>query len=404
MRDERILISGAGIAGLASAYWLARHGFRPTVIESAPELRTGGQGVDIRDTAIEVAHRMGIMARIRESATDVMGIRFVGADGRDRARIDMQGIKDKLGSAEVEILRSDLIRILHKLSADTVEYIFGDAIQTLGQDEHGVDVTFAHRAAGRFDLVIGADGLHSAVRRMAFGPEAEFVRYMNHYFAFGDTDAALGPDRWVTMFNTPGRMVGIYRSGKHPQAKAYLMFRSPPLDVDLRDRTAARALLSAEFDGETTWHTTELLAGILADPNVYVDALAQVRMDSWSIGRTALIGDAAHCPSPVSGAGAELALVGAYTLAGELAERASEHRTAFRRYEQIHRPLVHRKQQVGPNLRLMVPKTRLGIAVRNSIARLPLLESMAGMERLMAPAATGPLPDYGEDERVTRRI
>ncbi len=128
------------------------------------------------------------------------------------------------------------------------------------------------------------------------------------------------------------QMAGIYRSGNHPQAKAYLMFRSPPLDIDPRDQAAARALLSAAFDGETAWHTTELLASVLADPNAYVDALAQVRMDSWSIGRIALTGDAAHCPSPVSGAGAELALVGAYTLAGELASRTPERRAAFHRY------------------------------------------------------------------------
>ncbi|MFF0632757.1 FAD-dependent monooxygenase [Nocardia sp. NPDC004151] len=394
MSNKRILISGAGIAGQALAYWLARHGFRPTVVERAPRLRTGGQGVDIRDQAIEVVEKMGIMPRVRAAAADVVGMRFVRADGREISRIDIEGIKNENGSAEVEIMRGDLVRILHDITTGTVEYLFDDAITALDQDDNGVTVTFAHGPARRFDLVVGADGLHSTVRKLAFGPESDYVRFMDHYFAFGNADAELGPDRWVTMFNTPGRMTGVYRSGNHPQAKAYFMVRSPRRDIDLRDQQAARALLSAEFGDENDWHVPELLAGVLADPDAYIDALGQVRMDSWSSGRVVLVGDAAHCASPVSGAGAEIALIGAYRLAGELAAAAGDHRIAFDRYERSHRPLITRKQQVGPNLRLMVPKTRLGMAVRNTVTRLPLLESMSGMERIMSPQATDRLPDY----------
>ncbi|MCC3313991.1 FAD-dependent monooxygenase [Nocardia africana] len=394
MKNERILISGSGIAGQVLAYWLARHGFRPTVVERAPRLRTGGQGVDIRDQAIEVAEKMGIMARVRESAADVAGMRFVRADGRDVARIDTQAIKDKYGSTEAEIMRGDLVRILHDITADDVEYIFGDSVRGLEQDDDGVTVTFEHAAMRRFDLVVGADGLHSTVRRLAFGPESDYVRHMDHYFAFGNTDSTLGPDRWMTVFNTPGHFAGIYRSGNHAQAKAYLMFRSPRRDIDPRDQQAVQALLATEFRGEEAWHVPELLEGVLADPDAYIDTLGQVRMNSWSIDRIALVGDAAYCASPVSGAGAELAFIGAYRLAGELAAAAGDHRIGFRRYEQAHRPLVDRKQQIGPNLRLMAPKTRIGIAVRNLITRLPLLEAMAGMERIMAPEAVEELPDY----------
>ncbi|MGO4617580.1 FAD-dependent monooxygenase [Nocardia sp. 2YAB30] len=394
MKNERILISGAGIAGQALGYWLARYGFRPTVIERASRLRTGGQGVDVRDQAIEVAERMGIMSRVRDSAADVAGMRFARADGHGIAHIDMQGIKDKYGSAEVEIMRGDLLRILQDITTDTVEYVFGNGIQTLEQDDDGVTVSFEHGPARRFDLVIGADGLHSTVRRLVFGPESDFVHHMDHYFAFGNADSALGLDRWVTVFNTPGRMAGIYRSGNHAQAKAYFMFRSPRIDVDPRDQVAVRQLLAAEFADESAWHVPQLLEGVLADPELYVDTLGQVRMDSWSAGRVALVGDAAYCASPASGAGAELALIGAYRLAGELAAAGGDHHIGFRRYEQANRTLVGRKQQVGPNLRLMVPKSRIGMAVRNTITRLPLLESMAGMERMMAPKTTDKLPDY----------
>ncbi|WP_406278616.1 FAD-dependent monooxygenase [Nocardia sp. NBC_00881] len=280
------------------------------------------------------------------------------------------------------------------ITTDTAEYVFGNGIQTLEQDADGVTVTFEHGPARRFDLVIGADGLHSTVRRLVFGPESDLVHRMDHYFAFGNTDSALGPDRWVTVFNTPGRMAGIYRSGNHAQAKAYIMFRSPRRDIDLRDQGAARELLAAEFAAETAWHVPRLLEGVLADPELYVDTLGQVRMDSWSAGRVALVGDAAYCASPASGAGAELALIGAYRLAGELAASGGDHHIGFRRYEQTSRTLVDRKHKLGPNLRLMVPKSRIGMAVRNTITRLPLLESMAGTERIMAPEAAEKVPDY----------
>lgn len=394
MKNERILISGAGIAGLTLAYWLARHGFRPTLVERATGLRTGGQGVDVRDQAIGVAERMGIMPRLREHAADVTGMRFVDRDDHTLAAIDTQAIKDKQVSSEVEIMRGDLVHILRDAMPDGVEYVFGDSIRTLAQDADGVDVTFEHGPARRFDLVIGAEGLHSAVRRLAFGPEERFVTHMDHYFAFGNADSALGPDRWMTVFNTPGRMAGVYRSGTSPQAKAYFMFRSDRLDWDHRDPDAARRILAATFGPESDWHVPELLAGAVADPDLYFDALGQVRMGSWSTGRIALVGDAAYCASPVSGAGAELSLTGAYRLAGELAVAGGDYGTAFGRYETAQRELVDRKQQIGPNLRLMAPRTRIGMRVRNTITRLPLLESLAGMERIMAPAATAPLPDY----------
>ncbi|MEV7236784.1 FAD-dependent monooxygenase [Streptomyces sp. NPDC051020] len=180
--------------------------------------------------------------------------------------------------------------------------------------------------------------MHSTVQRLAFGPEAEFFRHKDRYFAFADSDAALGEDRWVTMFNTPGHMAGIYH----------------------RDLSVHKRLVSEAFGHNATWRTRELLDSALADPEFYFDALAQVHMRSWSNGRVTLVGDAAWCASPASGAGAELALVGAYRLAGELATAGGDHHKAFARYEAAQRPLVDKKQQIGPNVRLMVPKTAGG--------------------------------------------
>ncbi|MBF9131854.1 FAD-dependent monooxygenase [Plantactinospora sp. S1510] len=386
--NERILISGASVAGLTVAHWLARYGFRPTVVERAPRLRPGGNGVDVRDHAVEVAERMGIMPSIRASATDVRGMKFVDAADRTVARLDMAA------ATEVEIMRGDLVALLRHATDAGVEYLFHESIRSLVQDDDGVTVTFEHAGSRHFDLVIGADGMHSNVRELAFGPESQFLRYKDHYFAFADADATLGENRWVTMYNQPGRMAGIYRSGNHAQAKAYFIFRSTPLRYDYRDVEQQKHLLGQVFGGDTSWRIKELLAGALADPDFYFDALSQVHMPSWSTGRVALVGDAAWCASPASGTGAELALVGAYRLAGELASAGGDHRVAFARYQEGHRELVNKKQQIGPNVRLMVPKTHGGRWIRDGLARLPILRAMSAVERRLPSKAPRPLSDY----------
>ena len=386
--NERILISGASIAGLTLAHWLARHGFRPVVVERAAALRTGGNGVDVRGHAAEVAERMGIMPRVRALTADVLGIKFVDAADRAVARVGMRA----LDPGSTEIMRGDLVALLREVT--DAEILFGDSIRGLEQDDDGVTVTFQKSPARRFDLVVGADGMHSNVRRLAFGAEDKFVRHKDHYFAFANADAALGEDRWVTMFSTPGRMAGIYRSGNHAQAKAYFAFRSAPLDYDHRDPSVHKRLVSDAFRDQTAWRTGELLDSALADPDFYFDACAQVHMTSWSAGRVVLVGDAAWCPSPASGAGAELALTGAYHLAGELAAASGDHQAAFTRYDAALRPLVAAKQKIGPNLRLMVPRTEVGLRVRNTLARLPLLKAASALERQVQARNARPLAEY----------
>ena len=239
--NERILISGASIGGLTVAHWLARYGFRPTVVERAPRPRTGGNGVDVRDQAVDVVQRMGLVAQVRAAATDVRGMKFVDADDRTVARIEIGE------PGAVEIMRGDLVALVHGATDAGVEYMFDDSVRHLAQDDDGVTVSFDRAPRRRFDLVIGADGLHSTVRRLAFGPQSGHIRHMDHYFAFADTDAALGEDRWMTMYNLPGRMAGIYRSGNHAQAKAYFIFRSHALSYDHRDVGYHKQLVSDAF-------------------------------------------------------------------------------------------------------------------------------------------------------------
>lgn len=384
--NARILISGASIAGLTLAHWLSHYGFQPTVVERAAAPRPGGNGVDLRGHAGEVARRMGIWDQVLAQAADVRGVKFVDAADRTVARVRTQD------PGSTEIMRGDLVALLREKT--DVELILGDSVDRLEQDSTGVDVAFENAAPRRFDLVVGADGMHSRIRRLAFGPESEFIRHKDHYFAFADADAALGEDRWVTMFNIPGRMAGIYRSGNHAQAKAYFAFRSAPLDYDHRDMAAHKRLVREAFGAQPPWHIRQLLVGAEADPEFYFDAAAQVHMTSWSAGRVVLVGDAAWCASPASGAGAELAVVGAYRLAGELAQVAGRHEPAFAGYEAALRPLVTARQQIGPNLRLMIPRTRVGQSLRNTLVRLPVMRLAAAAERRMASTNTGSLPEY----------
>jgi 2-polyprenyl-6-methoxyphenol hydroxylase-like FAD-dependent oxidoreductase len=216
--NERILISGASIAGLTLAHWLGRHGFRPVIVERAAALRTGGNGVDVRGRAGEVAERTGIMPRVRALTADVLGIKFVDAADRAVARVDMR----TLDPSSVEIMRGDLVALLREVT--DAEILFGDSIRGLEQDDDAVTVTFEKAPARRFDLVAGADGMHSHVRRLAFGAEDEFVRHKNHYFAFADADAALGEDRWVTMFSTPRRWTTT--TGTRPFTSGWWAMRS----------------------------------------------------------------------------------------------------------------------------------------------------------------------------------
>jgi 2-polyprenyl-6-methoxyphenol hydroxylase-like FAD-dependent oxidoreductase len=384
-----ILISGAGPAGITLAYLLHRRGIRATIVERAKSLRTGGNGVDIRGQAIEVADLMGLFPLVQAAATDVIGMSFVDAGGASRARIDLRVLQAQ--AADVEIMRGDLARILYEATSASTEYIFGDEIAGIEQSVDTVRVEFREAAAREFDLVIGADGIHSAVRRLATGLRDD-LHYLGHYGAFANADSALGEDRWMSIYNEPGRLAGVYRSGNHVQAKSYFMFRAPRVDYDYRSRAESGHLLSRGLAGMHGW-TGRLLADALDDDDLYFDELSQARLPTWSAGRVALVGDAAYCASPVAGAGAMLALVGAYHLAGALAESRGDHRAAFMRYETAFRPTVTRTQR-DVFLGLLAPRTAPGITFRNAIARSPVLRGLSRIDRRLQPPVAA-LPDYG---------
>lgn len=371
--DMKILISGAGIAGPTLAYWLARHGFEPTVVERAAGLRSSGTPVDVKGAAVSVAERMGVMPRLREAATDVTALSFVNAKGRQVGRVNMRALQQASGSREVEVRRRDLATILYEAGRDHAEFVFDDSIATLSQDAGGVDVTFERGRPRRFDLVIGADGLHSTVRRLAFGPESGLVRHLGVYVATLPLDTPVEHRREVVMFNAPGRAVALHPS--KGDALAAFMFRSPEVPgFDHRDTEQHKRLLTAAY-GEDPWRLPELLDHVRAADDLFFDSVSGVRLADWSKGRVTLLGDAASSVS-LFGDGSTLAMAGAFTLAEELAAGLEG---AFRRYETRHRVLVDPKQSnVSMASRLLIPATRPGIVARNLASRLWPLGAAAG--------------------------
>ncbi|MFI9366213.1 FAD-dependent monooxygenase [Kitasatospora sp. NPDC053057] len=398
MENTDILISGAGIAGPALAYWLRRHGFRPTVVERAPGPRPGGQAVDLRGAGRTVIERMGLMDRARALCVEQRGIALVDRRGRHTARMPVELFGGEGIVSEIEILRGDLADLLQE-ATDGVEYLYDDTVTALAEDADGVTVHFENSPARRFHLVIGADGLHSVVRRLAFDPEQDHYRPLGGYhcwFTVHDPALARSLDSWFLMYNAPGGLVAAARPGRLPgEVKASLGLRCDPLALDRRDTAAQRRLLAARFAG-AGWEVDRLLSRMATTEDFAFDSFGQIHLDRYSRGRTALLGDAGYSPSPLTGLGTSLALVGAYLLAGELAAAAGDFTTAYARYEELMRPYVARAQELppggvqgyAPNSALMI---RLRAASMRWMGRWPLRSILAAQ---FAKAGDIALPDY----------
>jgi 2-polyprenyl-6-methoxyphenol hydroxylase-like FAD-dependent oxidoreductase len=384
-----VLVAGASIAGPALAHWLRRRGAEVTVVERAPGLRPGGQAVDARGVTREVIRHMGLDAAVRAARTETAGAYTVDADGNV---LETHGADDHGGDgyiAEIEILRGDLSRVLHDDTRDGVEYVFGERIVELTQDADGVDVAFAGGDRRRFDLVVGADGLHSALRAMVFGPRERFVRHLGLVLAFYSVPNEFGLDRWLVEYQDreSGRSALLRPIGDATRAMAMFSFPAAAFDVDHRDVPAQKRLLRDRMAG-LGWSTPRLLAQLDDTPDFYLDQVAQVVMDRWSSGRVALLGDAASSSSPMSGQGTGLALVGAYLLAGELAAAGWDPEVGFARYEERMRPFVEANQEIG---RMHVQSLGLGGTDAGPAAE-PDIEALT---ELVERAINGvELPDY----------
>lgn len=398
MEHDGVLISGAGIAGPAAAYWLRRAGFRPTVVERAPAPRPGGQAVDLRGAGRTVVQRMGLMDRVVEVALEQRGFAYVDARGRVTARMPASAFGGEGIVSEIEVLRGDLCDVLYRASLPDADYLFDDTITAIDQHEDSVLVAFEKAPPRRFGLVVGADGLHSTVRRLAFDPDDTAIHALHLYNAWFTAPAGIDLDGWFLMYNAPGGLVAGARPGRHEgEIKAGLSFRSEPLPRAGLDRAAQQELLARRFAG-AGWEVPRLLDAMRASTDFYFDSVGQVRLDAWSRGRVVLLGDAGYCPSPLSGLGTSLSLVGAYVLAGELAAAGGDHRLAFARYQERLAPYVAQAQQLppggvggfAPNSELMI---RMRAASMRWMTRWPLRTLVAGQ---FTKADAIALPDYEE--------
>jgi 2-polyprenyl-6-methoxyphenol hydroxylase-like FAD-dependent oxidoreductase len=395
MANNEVLISGASVAGPALAWWLARRGFRPVIVERAGQLRGGGYAVDFRGAVhLRVLQEMGLLEQIRARQTHLRRLRHVREDGRPVA-----SVPPVFFAGDVEILRGDLADLLYQVTRNDAEYIFGDSVTALEQHDDGVHVTFANAEPRTFGLVIGADGVHSNVRELAFGPEAGFARDLGMYVSIFSVPNFAGLDKEGVMYGVPGKTAGIFATGGDPgSAIAQLYFTAPALDYGRDDRDTARQqeIVAQQFAG-VGWQVPRLLKEMPAATDFYFDTTSQIHLDRWSKGRVALLGDAA-CAAGPGGNGTGNAVVAAYVLAGELAAARGDHTIAYERYERRLRPYVEggQKQAAGSHA-FLAPPTWGKIRQRNLFFKVaPYLPGVSGLiSRAATRTATAiTLPDY----------
>jgi 2-polyprenyl-6-methoxyphenol hydroxylase-like FAD-dependent oxidoreductase len=374
-----VLISGASIAGCAAAWWLGRNGFDVTVIEKASEFRDGGQNVDVRGEGRKVLRLMGLEDAALAHGTGEKGIAWVDENDDVVAKI----ITEKLGTdgptAEMEILRGDLSRLLYEPARARAAFRFGETIRSVAPTAHGVSVRFKSGAEEEYDILLVAEGVGSSTRELVFSGQNS-PRWMDMTMAYFTIPRVTGDDQLWRWFNAPGcRSVSI-RPDMHGTMRANLSLHRRHGDKADWDPSQQKAWLRDEFR-DAGWRTPRVLDAMETTQDFYLDVLRQVRMPRWSQGRVVLLGDAAWCVTPLGGVGATLAISGAYVLAGELVTN-SDVEGAFQKYEAVMRPFV-RKAQGIPKIvpRLVHPRTRTGIAVLHGILRVmaaPSLQKVSG--------------------------
>jgi 2-polyprenyl-6-methoxyphenol hydroxylase-like FAD-dependent oxidoreductase len=391
-----VLISGASVAGPTLAFWLHRLGHEVTVVELSQAVRGGGYPIDLRGVAVDVIERMGLLGPVEAARTGTRLVTFRNGRGRRIAAIDPQLAAGNSGGARaIELPRGDLTRVLYEATRADVEYVFADSITSLDERPDGVHVTFRRSAPRTFDLVVGADGLHSNVRRLVFGPEAGFRHDLGFTYAGFSVPNTYGLRREVVLCNTPGRLASLYAVRDQPELTALLAYAGPPPVADHHDVEGRRAEVQRALAG-MGWRVPELLRLLRTADDLYVDTVSQIRMPAWTRGRVALVGDAAYAPSFLTGQGTGLAVVGGYVLAASLAADADP-APAFAAYERELRGFVERNQSlIDSGAGTVLPSTRRELITRNiGLRAMPLLAKLhiGGADRTTDAADSLVLPD-----------
>ena len=392
--SDEILVSGLGIAGPTLAYWLRKRGFRPVLLERAPAPRRGGYIIDFWGVGYDVADRMGLRPTLHREECHLDEVRLVNTDGRRVARLRAAVFGEATGGRYLSILRSKLARCIWDQVDGSVETIFGDSVIRIEEDANGTLVHFERSAPRRFSLVIGADGLHSNIRSLALGASDPVPHHLGCCTAA--CTAAAYPhrdERVYVSYAAPGIQAARYALPDGSSTIFFFFVHPDGRDIPHHDVPAQKAMVRDAFAGRG-WECDQLVAEMDRTDDWYFDAVAQIRMPMWHRGRVGLVGDAAYCPSLLSGQGSALAMAGAYVLAYELARAAGDHAAAFTRYQDYFKPFIDSKQRAAENFTWwMAPKTRLGVHLRNFTTRLMDLPIVAATTVKRSFGDTVALPD-----------
>ena len=391
----RVAINGAGIAGGCLAYWLERSGHDVVLIEKAPQFRTGGYAVDFWGVGYTVAERMGILPDVRAHGYMFREVRDVDKRGRKVGGFSTDFLAQSLMDRFTSVPRGDLAAAIYRTIESRVETLFDNSISAIDKRATGVLVSFEHGTAHQFDLVIGADGLHSTVRALVFGPERQFEKPLGYRVATFEVEGYRPRDELIGVtYTTPGRQVGRFALRGDRTIFSFLFSSEKLTGPEPSNATERKAALQQVF-ADAGWECPQILRAMDQISDVYYDRVSQVRMDGWSKGRVMLIGDASACVSLMAGEGAGLAMTEAYVLAGELNGAGQDYQAAFRRYEQLMRPFVEGKQKLALYFAAaFVPKTWAGVWFRNQATKLMAFRPLAHYFFVRQMRDDFDLPDY----------
>ena len=363
---QKVLICGASIAGPCLAYWLTRYGFDVTVIERAPSLRMGGQNIDIKGSGRKIIRMMGVEDQIKEANTGEEGLQFV--DERNIVKAEFPKGSATSLTSEIEILRGDLSNIFYTLTKTEAKYRFGTYVTKLAQTGEEVIVTFNGDGQEQFDLLIAADGIGSSTRTIIFGNEPR-LKYLGYQTSYLTIPRVMTDTQWARWYTAPSAMVVLLRPDNKGLTRASVIFSDPDYVYEPTSETEKRQVLKNVLKG-AGWECDRIAAALDDVDDIYIGPLSQVKAPRWASGRCGMVGDAAYCPSPLTGMGTTLAIVGAYVLAGELF-RQKEYGAAFRSYETLMRPYVEKVQKLPPGVpRIAYPKTKTGVWLLNNVAKI----------------------------------
>jgi len=368
---KEALIAGASIAGLVTAYWLGKAGYHVTIVEQAPALRLGGAAVNLEGAALDVVKRMGLFAQLQTNSLQLQRWEFKNAADETVGALSLQSDElpqagEPAEPAQLEIEREQLLPLLRSVVDPNTTFLFANRLVALRETPAALHATFADGTQRAFDLVFGCDGLHSGVRRLWFGPEADYAHFLQHYFSLTIVPKSLVPPNTAQLYNIPGKVI-MLNSYKQKTDICFCFFSETEIPYDYRDTAQQQALTAQAFAGQG-WRTDELLAEVAQAPTAYFDQFCQIRMPTWTKGRVALVGDAGYCASPGAGMGGSLAVIGGAAVAEALAAHQGEVDAAFAAYNQQLRPLVEEVQAHALVMLAdyLVPKTEEAIQLRNT--------------------------------------